>query len=344
MRGRGQFIEKTRCAGTFNCFHDRNAATKPTNPRAHLWGRFYSHFDVGDFDVQKVKAHCSAADVDRGIIKWWERAGNNWADVYAKKGARLRAPPKEDAILAHLCNTIAFEAATWSASLEADLGDKKAWDCDPLDEADDVTLDVVGEPRGGIWAAAAPEPSGLEPARKFGFRGHGLVEASFVSRDDTILYCAHCGSTFSRQTKCGGLAETCRGSAAVGLATARARLNGGHYADAGGYWAIGDTFAPSADRLRDLHCAAGATFKLRTRPSAANGGALRTSTGVLACYGLRQGPDFDKLFKWAEQDMKSKSKRKKAANDLVQDVDDYADYVQEFDGDGCSDDSGSDAD
>ena len=65
---------------------------------------------------------------------------------------------------------------------------------------------------------------------------------------------------------------------------------------------------------------------------------------MLACYGLRQGPDFDKLFKWAELDMKSKSKRKKAANDLVQDVDDYASYLQEFDGDGCSDDSDSDAD
>ena len=85
------------CAATVRYAKRQESAAAPAKPRAHLWRLVWPAQLLDDVDVVKVKAHCTE-DAAAGRIAALGHRGNELADQFAKRGARLAARAEGDAV------------------------------------------------------------------------------------------------------------------------------------------------------------------------------------------------------------------------------------------------------
>ena len=203
------------CQGTVDAAqapHERT--TTSSNPRAHLWGRVWASFD--ELQAHKTRAHCSAADVERGITTHWERAGNQHADRYAKEGVALHGLCPHHIFEYQALASIAYQAARWAADQYIHMADAPGSDSSQLQHVRKES----GLPRGtrpkqkkptlqaAVTAANNQEAAGW--TSQFGMTGHRLRIAD-VEAGGKLLFCARCGAYAWQRV--GHMASPCPGRA-----------------------------------------------------------------------------------------------------------------------------------
>ena len=118
------------CAGTVACGQDRRVAIAPSNPRAHLWRRYWAELGPSVL-VTKTKAHTTLADVHSGDTTMWEHLGNAAADRRARLGAQMHPWPEGADERLELAWEQALELASWA-------GWQEASQCLPPDTLEDI--------------------------------------------------------------------------------------------------------------------------------------------------------------------------------------------------------------
>ena len=93
-------------------------ATSATNPRAHLWQRYWAELGPSTL-VHKTKAHTTMVQVHSGDTTMWEHLGNSAADRRAKMGAALHPWSPQDSALLESSWEEALEVASWAGWQDA---------------------------------------------------------------------------------------------------------------------------------------------------------------------------------------------------------------------------------
>ena len=109
------------CAATVRCEKRQESAAIPANPRAHLWRPVWRAQLLDDVDVIKLKAH-RTEDAAAGRIAALGHRGNELADQFAKRGARLAARAEGDVRFILGARATARDIMQFAASLEAAIG------------------------------------------------------------------------------------------------------------------------------------------------------------------------------------------------------------------------------
>eukprot|EP00959_Pyramimonas_sp_CCMP1952_P267402 5591308-Pyramimonas_sp.AAC.1 len=108
----GQLTGRADCRSALSCCQSPKLSTSECNPRAHLWRRVHVREDIRARPIeQHVKAHTSAASVERGLISPLDRDGNNAADGFAKCVAAYASAAVCDLELVEGCRSFAKLAA-----------------------------------------------------------------------------------------------------------------------------------------------------------------------------------------------------------------------------------------
>ena len=256
----------TDCLGTVEVAQagSQHAAEKSASTRTHLWKPYFRAFD-GGLPVKKVLAHSSADDVLNGNITFWERAGNQAADRFAKRGARLHGLSAEHLRNIEALNLVAKECATWAAWQGAELT-RRGW-------ADTTGFSAKQLAQGGHRCRsdlcvikgplAGSQPLRLTRSRAEELRwlgeksGHAFRAAVFEDKGGgCILFCGICGSYNSQRAS--SLLSVCKGkpAARTGKAQQLHRLQRGFHPSHEERWravTLAEAFTPSASQLLWLY-------------------------------------------------------------------------------------------
>ena len=93
-------------------------ATSATNPRAHLWQRYWAELGPSTL-VHKTKAHTTLVQVHAGDTTMWEHLGNAAADRRAKMGAAMHPWSPQASALLDAAWEEALEVASWAGWQDA---------------------------------------------------------------------------------------------------------------------------------------------------------------------------------------------------------------------------------
>ena len=193
------------CQGTVDCVQKgRSYATCASNPRAHLWGRYYAAFDADGVMCSKTLAHATATDVEAGRTTQWEKNGNCHADKFAKLGAATH-PDTADALCSiKACALVVREAARWAAAQEAWMADNQIHDAQSI-------MDPPMATAGTKVNQHDDHDDDVDDVCDGNFRGHRLVSI-LRDRADAVqaLACLKCGCSGFRRTA--RLKARCRGA------------------------------------------------------------------------------------------------------------------------------------
>ena len=96
-----------------------------THPRAHFWSRLLAPHDL--VRAVKVKGHATLRDVEAGRSSHLFKRGNDFADLFAKKGADAHKPPFRIAKTMVACTSLARQAARGAAEAHVLLR-LRGWD------------------------------------------------------------------------------------------------------------------------------------------------------------------------------------------------------------------------
>ena len=167
-------------------------------------------------EVRAVKGHATLRDVEAGRSSHLFKKRNDYADLFAKKGAATHKPPFRVAKTVVACVSLAMQAARWAAEAHVLLR-LRGWD-DTQAAAPrtrtrpararfkrklkaDATAPASG--KAGDWLAprfpsAISQDSLLDPRA---FRGHSLqlghvFDAGGRALDRRIIFCAKCGAQY----------------------------------------------------------------------------------------------------------------------------------------------------
>ena len=217
------------CKGTLECLQSpRSFSTGASNPRAHLWTRYWAAFEGEEVVAHKTLAHATDADIEAGRSSYWQRRGNEAADKFAKLGAACHPLSQEDVWRYHGLRLLVSEAARWAGQQEAALADGSVRDASDLaaPERPDaaVVLEVLPHrPRPPAFTAWEWGQQGA--VRQQDLKGHSLRMAA-TERGGFILVCVSCGAYAWKRTK--ALSAPCLGRmAGQGLALQRSRVAAG---------------------------------------------------------------------------------------------------------------------
>ena len=215
----------TDCKGTVDAANGLEQwVCRPSSARAGLWQRWFQAH--GGNQVLKVKAHATLADVDRELITLWERAGNGWADHYAKLGAAAHRVPERARMEVRALGDLAQQACLATARMSLGLANCGLKDFEEVERVKPTaqrvtTLAVTGGPR--EVEAQGPALTGDGPARSeeelgpfvtppWRLQEHSL-EAASLFRDQayvgSLLWCKVCGRYTTGRLKL--IADRCSG-------------------------------------------------------------------------------------------------------------------------------------
>ena len=199
-------VEGVRCC--------KRLAGTPGQRHAHLWRRVWASLrEIGEqnelgevpglFEIRKTKAHATQADIDAHRSSWFEKTGNDAADVWAKRGALLhKVPPRYEQAL-----KLGKRRALHLARSVATLGSEAAWGKFP----DSTVRELPGKKRGpgGMDEERRPRKSRRRLTSmlgRVGERAAGLSSGSACHRvwrsevlgghreNETVLWCSKCGA------------------------------------------------------------------------------------------------------------------------------------------------------
>ena len=198
------FAAYVDCSGTIKCMTmpgPCSSSAKQTN--AHMWGHFHATYEQSDFTVVKTKAHATMTDIEQGLSSHWERAANNAADSYAKKGAALAQVDAAEVNRYLACLDVARQVVIYVArahvfsvdvlrKLQDEL-DSRPW----MSNGPEFSVeDVVEQPlEDGVPSTCSPCASGGVVLAAYPLNGHLVVAAEIgEGLDRALLYCACCGA------------------------------------------------------------------------------------------------------------------------------------------------------
>ena len=167
--------------------------TAAERPHADVWDLIWTLLDdYGDYEITKVKAHSTQADVDVGRVLEVDRTGNNWADAMAKQGAKKHPTDESDELRCRRADMAVAMVAKWIGRVTVHLS------------------------RNGDLADVVPKAQRLQPAARVALRQQRTdrgTNGRLLQPVGNRFFCAVC--LRSSQSRVVLLSKRCKGSPSV---------------------------------------------------------------------------------------------------------------------------------
>jgi len=322
----------TDCAGTVAAANRIEASTGPGCERSHLWQPFWARVEPSDFESCKTLGHATLQHVDNGESTFWERAGNNLVDDYAKRGAAKHTGCDDDADLFWGLKAVALQAGRWCGDIHVHL-EQTGWDTVGLPDADAREqlgkLELVDDgeaPTRDIWKAAGVAVMSA-PTGPLQASGHLLVSMEVLGHpSEPLVVCTRCGAYSQSQFR--GLRRECGGPEDPGLAAQRSRIRRLRHPACGSDRRLGRSSFLAGDRRAAVMVSLGLAEHSH-RPGAspapieeAGPGTMERRVQLLARFGVGRG-EVASFRRWARQARREAAQRRRRRDD-GSDVEEHA--------------------
>ena len=156
----------------------------------------------------KTKAHATLADVEAGRTTFFQKRGNDAADLFAKRGAGAHPSAAEAYQVTKACSLVAQEAVQWAVRQEQWLSEHGLVDSQSIV---DPPLQTQSGNTGSISSTAHLMEIGEASAGNGAFQGHRIVfMRSCNPRQGDALGCLHCGAYATAKAR--RLRRECQGA------------------------------------------------------------------------------------------------------------------------------------